>query len=581
MLIQLFHLVLRKKLAAYQQALLEPAQAQRARLRAVLCAGAATAFGREHGLRADLTPDEYRSLVPVRPYAALAPWIERMKNGERNVLTPQQPEMFGVTSGSSAQPKFIPQPRAFTNEHHFSHLIWIYNMLRDHPGSVGRTFSMISPAEEGVTAGGIPYGSSSGKQYRDQNIPVRMMHAVPYEVFLSRNCHAKYHAALVYALGADLRTVNSVNPSTLVLLGQLLGEQAPELLDDLGRGALNHAPGLSDAERTLYARRLRARPERRRQLLEIYRSEGCLLPRHVWPNIRVVNTWQGGNAPFYLPLVRELWGDVPQRCLGLRATEGIFNIPLCDNTASGPLAVCSHFLEFSEGEGEPQPGGRTLLAHELEVGRRYRLIITTSAGLYRYDLADIIEVTGMRGATPEVAFLHKAGGVLSLTGEKVCEDQLVAAMATVAKQTRPITGFSVTVEMAQPPRYVLAMEPAPEECAHIPLPNQMQAASPQTLELLQQMGHVFDCELARLNIEYAAKRESGRLAAPAVLLLAPGTYREHRLRLVAEGRPDGQIKPPHILKPAGPGTVPVPGCAFFDHARVLARAVCDESAMPV
>ncbi len=572
---RLFHLALRKKLAAFDRALLNPHDAQMQRLRMILALGAGTAFGEEHGFCGIATAEEFRRRVPVRPYAEFAPWIERMKNGERNVLTPEQPDMFGVTSGSSAAPKFIPQTRAFTREHHLAHLIWIFNMLRDHPGSVGRTFSMISPAEDGRTPGGIPYGSSSGKQYRDQNIPVRMMHAVPYEVFLAKNCHAKYHAALVYALAADLRTVNSVNPSTLVLLGHLLNEQATELLEDLGRGTLDHAPGLSAEEKKLYARKLRPRPERRRRLLEIYQSEGCLLPRHAWPEIRVVNTWQGGNAPFYLPGVRELWGDVPQRCLGLRATEGMFNIPLADDTPSGPLAVCSHFLEFSEGEEPPQPFGRTLLAHELEVGKRYRLIITTSGGLYRYDLADIVEVTGRRGATPEVAFLHKAGGVLSLTGEKVCEDQLVATMATLAKQTRPLSGFTVTVELSQTPRYVLAVELAPDTEARIALPNPMQAAAPHTLDLLRQMGRIFDRELGRLNIEYAAKRESGRLAAPSVLLLAPETYREHRLRQVAEGRPDGQIKPPHILKPVGPGTVPVPGCPFFDHVRVLAAASCD------
>lgn len=567
MLIELFRLALRSKLTAFRRALLDPQGAQSSRLHAILSNNADTEFGREYGLGKITNAEEYRRRVPIRPYSGFAPYIERMKNGEENILTAQRPELFGVTSGSSAEPKFIPQTRAFTHEHHLSHLIWIYNMLHDHPGSVGRTFSMISPAEDGKTAGGIPYGSSSGKQYREQNIPVRMMHAVPYEVFLTENCQAKYHAALVYALGADLRTINSVNPSTLVLLGQLLNECAPALLEDLGSGMLENAPGLSKGEKAQCSRRLRAQPRRQRQLLDIYRSEGCLLPRQAWPNLRVINTWQGGNAPFYLPRVRELWGDVPQRCLGLRATEGIFNIPLEDNTASGPLAICSHFLEFSEGEDTPQPHGPTLLAHELEVGRHYRLIATTSAGLYRYDLGDIVEVTGGREATPEVAFLHKAGGVLSVTGEKVCEDQLVSAMTVVARQICSLAGFSVTIEMSDTPRYTLAVELMAEGAKEATFRGGSQEQIAQSAALLPKLGALFDRELGRLNIEYTAKRESGRLGNPLVLLLAPGTYREYRQRMVAEGRPDGQIKPPHILKP-----VSTKDCPFLSRAKVLARA---------
>lgn len=555
MLIKLLYISLYPRLKRFARAIKDPETAQREKLRAILSGNAQTIFGREAGFGSIGDTEEYRRRVPISTYADFAPYIERMKGGEGNLLVSAPVQMFGVTSGSSASPKFIPVTRAFTLEHHLSHLAWLYGMLADHAGSTGHALSIVSPAREGLTAGGIPYGSSSGKQYRDQSIPIRAVHRVPYNVFECQSFPDKYYLILLHSLSADLRTVTSVNPSTLVMLGQMLEEQAEELLEDLRGGTLRHMPGLDQQQRELYARRLRPNPRVAQRLSEIRRAEGRLLPHHVWPNLRVINTWQGGNAPFYLQKVGRLWGEnVPQRCLGLRATEGLFSVPLRDNTASGVLAVGSHFLEFIEGEDEPQPFTPTLLAHELETGKRYRLIITTSGGLYRYDLGDIVEVTGRRENTPEIRFLHKAGGVLSITGEKICEDQVVEAMARVEQANFPMSGFSLSIELLGQPRYVLALEAA--------------QTTPDASALCK-AGTDLDRELATINPEYLQKRQSGRLGSPLVVLLACGTYREYRQRLTTQGRPDGQIKPPHIVKPAGEGAFPVRGCPFFDGAEIL------------
>ncbi|MBN2712604.1 MAG: GH3 auxin-responsive promoter family protein, partial [Planctomycetes bacterium] len=191
-----------------------------------------------------------------------------------------------------------------------------------------------------------------------------------------------------------------------------------------------------------------------------------------------------------------------------------------------------------------------------EQGKRYRTIITTSGGLYRYDLGDIVEVTGMRGNTPEIAFLHKAGNVLSITGEKVTEDQVVKAMKNVEEKFPDIAGFSVTMELTSPPRYILAVEMAQGE------PDKARAL---------EMACAFDCELRSINEEYDEKRSSGRLDNPELLLLAKGSYLEYRKLLVREGKPDGQIKPPHLVKPAGEGAAPVKGCKVFDRMTVIKR----------
>lgn len=538
--------------------LADPAAAQNRRLQHILRTNASSAFGREHGFSDLQNFDDYRRRVPIRTYDDFAPYVDRMCRGEANVLASQPVNFFATTSGTSADPKHCPVTRDFTREHHRSHLLWMHGYASDNPGVLGgQLLTLVSPAETGRTPGGTPIGSHSGRQYLNQAIPIRMKHPVPYAAFLVEDYAARYHTILTFALRADLSGVTSVNPSTLVLLGRLLNERAQSLLEDLERGTLQHAGAMESTLRQTLESALRPAPERARELRERLRADGSLIPRNVWPDIAAMATWQGGSAPFYLSQLDELWGAHPRRCLGLRASEGTLSIPLADNTPVGVFAIGGHVLEFVEETTLPTPETPTLLAHELEVGRRYRTILTTSGGFYRYDLADIVEVTGKRDATPEVQFLHKAGNVLSVTGEKVTEDQVVTVMRNITAGGPPLAGFTVTQELVQPPRLVLVVEPE----------------SPDTddeawCSLLAR----FDDALRAANEEYDSKRASGRLAMPRALLLTPGSYRRWREALVAEGRPDGQIKPPHLVRPEGPGPCPRAVDPFFRRVEI-ARAI--------
>jgi hypothetical protein len=78
------------------------------------------------------------------------------------------------------------------------------------------------------------------------------------------------------------------------------------------------------------------------------------------------------------------------------------------------LAYRSHFYEFCDGD-------EVRLAHELEVGRRYQVVITTGGGLRRYDTEDIVEVTGYREQAPILRFIGRAHHVSDHFGEKLNE----------------------------------------------------------------------------------------------------------------------------------------------------------------
>jgi hypothetical protein len=168
--------------------------------------------------------------------------------------------------------------------------------------------------------------------------------------------------------------------------------------------------------------------------------------------------------------------------------------------------------------------GEVLASWELEPGVRARMVISTEAGLYRYDLADEIEVIGRCRQTAVIRFVGKAGRYLNSTGEKVSEAQVSEAthMASVQVQERP-RGMTCRIRWGEIPCLELAVEGCRDAEA---------------------LGQAFDLALAQLNPEYREKRESERIGAVCVHRLAEGAYQRVREARVAAGAPEGQVKDP-------------------------------------
>jgi hypothetical protein len=129
-------------------------------------------------------------------------------------------------------------------------------------------------------------------------------------------------------------------------------------------------------------------------------------------------------------------------------------------------------------------------------------------------------------------FVHKGGNMLSVTGEKVGESHVVAAVNAASRECGvPLNAFSVSVRMDATPRYIFAVEPAA-------------GTDDEDLESLLK---ACDRELARANYEYEEKRKTERLGEPVLLILKKGSFERYRARAVAAGAPDAHVKPPHLL----------------------------------
>jgi len=479
---------------AYERSVRSPREAQQERLDAMLAGATGTAFAADHGLSGPLSLEAFRERVPIRSYDELAPWMARVHAGEPDVLTRQPPRSLLKTSGTTGASKLLPVTEAYAKEVRQGQALWRLALLRDHERvSQGKALTVVSPAIEGRLPSGLPYGSNTGRLQDEQPWLVRLNFPVPRAVAHIEDAEARIYALLRFALQADIATLTTANPSTVLLLARKLREHQDDLARDLVAGTCSFGPRLP------LSARLRLR---RRQPPEDWR------PAKIW-DLAVVNCWKGGPAGWFLDrFPKALGADLPVREVGLTASEGYFAIPMSDGDEGGVAWLGGHVLEFLDDQGPRW-------AWELEVGRRYRLVVTTSAGLYRYDLNDIVEVTGFVGEAPLLRFVRKGRNVLSVTGEKVTEDQVVGVLRRLAPDA---TGFTLRVRMAEVPIYELAVE-----------------GDLRGLE-------AFDEALRGANVEYDSKRATGRLAPAHLVEVAPGTYARRRAARVAAGAPDSQVK---------------------------------------
>ncbi|MCX6354263.1 MAG: GH3 auxin-responsive promoter family protein [Candidatus Aureabacteria bacterium] len=490
------------------------ADTQRAVLKEKLRYAEGTEYGRRHLFSKISSPGEYRKAVPIVDYAALAPHVERIVNGEENILFPAREKvlMFAMTSGTTAAPKYVPVTQGYYRELSRGNFIWGVHLMESHRDVLRhKILHIVSPSRECTTARGVACGAATGLVAESQRMIARLKYALPPSAYRIADYDTKYYTILRIAMEQKISLVIAANPSTLVALGCSLEKNASRLIKDLHDGTLS----VDAAREGCRGRAIRPFLHRRRaaaaRLERAFSRTGRLIPKDIWPELEVIACWTGGTLTPYLDLVKAYWGDKPLRDPGLIASEGRMTIPIEDGEGGGVLDVMSHFYEFLPYE---ENGADTLLAHELEVGKNYYILLTTSSGFFRYNISDVVQVTGYHGDSPVLKFLHKGSRISSLTGEKISEHQVVEAFRACERALGfSVPQFNVCPRGGVPPSYYLLLEEKRELCNE--LPGLLSAR--------------FDDELKRLNMEYKSKRDSGRLGAPSVKLVAGGSFDREKI----------------------------------------------------
>ncbi|MEZ5426982.1 MAG: GH3 auxin-responsive promoter family protein [Pyrinomonadaceae bacterium] len=516
----------------------EPEKTQRRFLFDLLKKNAGSSFGRSHGFDRIVGENDFRRRVPVRGYEDFRPFIDRIRSGEKGVLTEEEPLMFTLTSGTTDEPKYIPVTPSSQAFNAGLMRQWLYRAECDHPGLTARaSVGVVSRAVEGMTSAGVPYGSASGLIYK--NIPgfIRRAYAVPYAVSEIEDYDRRYFVLARFALARRVSLIATPNPGTLLRLADVCAENGEDLIRSIGDGTLGiELKGQKEIAAELSAMNA-PDPERARQLERIAKEKGFLRFADCWPDLRLIGCWLGGSVGLQAGKLARHFGPVPLRDLGYLASEGSFTLPVEDRTSCGIPALESNYFEFVPEEELDSPDPLTLDLGQLEKDGRYGILLTTAAGLYRYRINDIIECTGFYVRTPLIRFLRKAGEMTSITGEKMHANHFVRAFEEIGRSL----GLEAEQFRAVPDllrnRYEIYLE----------LKKGFSAAGWKNL-----IPPAIDHQLQRVNIEYAGKRRSKRLQAPVVFLMKPGWAEAGLRRHVAAGKRDTQYKPPILRQETDP-----------------------------
>jgi hypothetical protein len=242
--------------------------------------------------------------------------------------------------------------------------------------------------------------------------------------------------------------------------------------------------------------------------------------KRLWPRLALISCWADAGSTPYAGQLASAFPHVEVQPKGLLATEGCVTFPLLGKPAPA-LALRSHFFEFQLAHAD-----ETCLAHELETGARYNVILTTGGGLYRYQLRDQVDVVGYESQCPLMRFVGKADLVSDMVGEKLSEEFVGKMLSEWLAQRSQRAAFAMLVPVAQPaPRYRLYLQ----------LTSGTESALAGELDVM-----------LRDNPHYDYARRLGQLGAAEVAIIDPtlppawGVYESAMLR---RGMRAGNVKP--------------------------------------
>ena len=482
-----------------------------------------------------MSVQEFRDSIPVSDYQLVAPYVERMKNGDHDALLGQQNKllMYAVTSGTTAESKLIPVTDHFVEDYRRSWQTWGAGCHFDHPDLQKLHIVQVSSSHRRFTTpDGTPCGNISGLVATMQKFMVRSLYTIPLQVIHLRDPLVKRDAVVRFAIADPwVGMLITANPSTVLQMAEYVEQNAESLIRDIHDGTASRAT--DSADRRALSKVIRRKRGRAKQLERIAEQHGGLQLSKCWTNLTSLGVWSGGSAGAYLPQLRQVFGDVPVRDHGLHASEGRMTLPVNDNTPSGLLEVETHFFEFIPVDEGDSANPTVLEAHELIEGGEYLILLTTSSGLYRYNIRDVVRCTGFYGSTPLLEFRHKGAHISSITGEKIAESQVVEAVGAAAAELQlPLVKYTLTSRWGEPPGYTLFIQ-GPAD-----FPG----------DKLEQLAHRADALLGEGNCEYQEKRGTERLDMMDVCQLSANTWdRFTANRLGTAGGSPEQYKHPCLV----------------------------------
>lgn len=512
---------------AFEKQCLHPAATQDQLLQKIIARQSATTFGRNHCFASIKNYQDFRQYVDIQDYEDLRPLFEKQARQGSLELTSAPAILYAQTSGSTGNPKYIPVTGQSMTDLRKSQTLSSLMIHQACPQAFnGKILGIVSPAEEGYNEWGKLCGSASGLILKNMPAITRKKQLLPSEVFDLESYELKYDLILLLALAEeDISFIGTANPSTLLHLVNLVNARRDYYLEALsGDYRRLRERNLNQAGQNILAK-IKCPATRLRSLGELFATHREISYADLWPGLRMIMTWTGGSCGIPLDTLTK---NLPKSCqvmeLGFIASEFRGTITHSD-TQLGMPTLHENFFEFVEKEKWENGASEFLRLHEIQENHQYYIFITNLNGLYRYDINDIVEVSGRFKNTPCFKFVQKGKGTTSITGEKLYEAHLCDAINELGHQQHVHPVFYVCLANERESRYELFLETGEA----VSLPE-------------SKISSIVDRSLSGGNLEYRAKRDSGRLKKIEVRLLKTGSCEMYKRTLIDQGQRECQFK---------------------------------------
>ena len=501
---------------------------------------AETRFGRDHSFSQIKTIDDFRQRVPFADYQDLVPYVTAVTEGQTDALFPATDKIlcFATTSGTTGEPKIVTVTKRWLNAYRGAWEVWGLRNFADHPDVIGnkKLLQITAPTQLGTTPSGHLIAQISALTARYQNPLLKAYYPLPLEVANIRDPEVRYYTILRITLLERIGFITTITPSNLIRLAEMGNTHAESLIRDIHDGCLNlHLTDCTFFKRSMIRKLKIPRPDAARKLENIIAKTGTLYPKDYWP-LSIISCWLGGTVGYQSENLGIYYGDVPRRDPGYLSAEGRHTIPMEDHSSGGILSFNSgSYYEFVPADQALTANANVYDGSELRTGGEYQVVITSSNGLWRYIIGDVVRCKGHIGSAPILEFLYKVGYVSDMENEKLSGLQVVQAVKEACAVLNKHINYFTFIPIRRPretPYYGAILEDGNFEGG----------------EERERFMRLVDNSLIAQNLVYAGRRNDKFIGPPQLIRIKPGSW-EKLIRLQTEGRGTDatQYKHPPII----------------------------------
>ncbi len=462
-----------------------PVTAQREVLQDLVTAAQYTTFGKQHNFSTLFNIRDFKKSVPIQDYDSLRPYINRMMEGEENVLWNTPVSWFAKSSGTTSdKSKFIPMSDESLQWNHFQ-------ASKD----VLTTYYKNFPSSDLLTGKGLVVGGSHQVSKINDDISCGDLSAV-----LMQNSPF---------WGQWIRT-----PELSIALLDEWEDKIEKLAQSTAIENVTSIAGVPTWTLLLLKR-----------ILDITQKATI---KEVWPNLEL---YINGGVSFvpYRKQFEEIIG-APVNFLEIyNASEGFFAAQEKPDD-SGMTLYTEHgiFYEFMPVEEYGKEDPQTIGLGSVEIGKNYAIVISTTGGLWRYLVGDTIQFTCV--CPFHIIVSGRLKHYMNAFGEEVIVDNADHAISIAASKTNAVVKdytaapIYFTHESNGAHEWLIEFEKDPED--------------------MQVFIVELDAALKNINSDYEAKRHKDiALRLPVVHNMPKGIFTKW---LKSKGKMGGQHKVPRL-----------------------------------